>query len=247
MRKKIITRVWNIIFLLMIVQNSLLACKCLYEGVFCESISINQEIVQVVVNNFPYPRLMEVEILDNIHNEISDKVVFVYGSAGFADCTEDVHKFNVNDTLVLALSNARPYQYKGYYCYYLFGCGRNYLRYKNNIVMGEINHSVSRLTMEEFRKTIRTCLDIDVSVEENSVDRELNVYPNPFLDEFHIELKSLDNYEIKVYDVSGAVIDHSSGNSGRIHSINSAHWNKGIYIIRIISKRGIISKKVYKV
>lgn len=70
----------------------------------------------------------------------------------------------------------------------------------------------------------------------------VNIYPNPFKDEFFVSAKNADHFEM--YDYSGKLVLKNTIREGKI---NAASTLKGIYILKIFFKDGSsVSKKLIK-
>lgn len=79
-------------------------------------------------------------------------------------------------------------------------------------------------------------------VEPKPQNSDLQVYPNPFKDEFYVANPDAANYE--VYDFSGKLVLKGDINNQKV---TAAKMQKGIYIIKIIMQDGsAISKKMIK-
>jgi len=87
--------------------------------------------------------------------------------------------------------------------------------------------------------------------------KDVNIYPNPFKDKFEIELYSTLNnsIDILIYNISGVKmyeqnIDIIKDTKNNIiissSDFNSGELKNGIYLIKIISNKGMITKRVLK-
>ena len=93
--------------------------------------------------------------------------------------------------------------------------------------------------VENNNQTLDSQDHTDISQPQN---KELQVYPNPFKDEFYVANTDAANYEI--YDFSGKLM-----RKGKIvdQKVSAQKMQNGIYIIKIIMKDGsAISKKMIK-
>ena len=80
-----------------------------------------------------------------------------------------------------------------------------------------------------------------VGIEEpNAQTAEWNVWPNPVSNVLHIS-DGLDIRRVEVLDLSGRVQATSTGSE-----VNVSALSTGLYILRVISSEGIISKKIIK-
>jgi len=221
-------------------QNELVACTCSsISPIFCNNAKENHYIVQAVVNSFPEFELMEVTILENLHQEISEETIMVMGHDGL-NCGELLEIFDPQDTLILALGIWSDGQNE---TFYLDGCGRHYLNFENGLVTGQIINSITTQTLDEFRDNILNCIEITSSVE-NLQGEEIRLFPNPNTDQFQIamERSSINGFEI--YNANGKqmvseTLDYSVFNL----TVKSTNLETGIHYIRIYTEEGILTKR----
>lgn len=83
----------------------------------------------------------------------------------------------------------------------------------------------------------------NVNVNDNLQSEVVQIYPNPTSDQFQIDLNSLGNAKIEIFDLSGKSVYQSYKSKG-IHMINVNHLDKGQYIVRVTS--GNQSQKALK-
>lgn len=76
-----------------------------------------------------------------------------------------------------------------------------------------------------------------LSVENNSINNDFVVYPNPASDRIYIQNKNIKT--IQLIDVSGKLVYKSNNDK----SIDVRNLSKGIYILKVESKEGQISSK----
>jgi hypothetical protein len=77
----------------------------------------------------------------------------------------------------------------------------------------------------------------------------LRAYPNPFLDEvtLMVSLPQGSDYNIKITDLKGALVHQSNHTfTSGMHTLDLKKWNKGIYLIEVVSKQGLEHLKVMK-
>lgn len=73
-------------------------------------------------------------------------------------------------------------------------------------------------------------------------NKEINLYPNPFKNQFNI--KSKDAQAVELYDLSGKLVLKSNIENG---TVNAGNLTKGVYIVKIIMKdQSFLTKKVIK-
>jgi len=75
----------------------------------------------------------------------------------------------------------------------------------------------------------------------------VNIYPNPTHDILNIQLSQPESVQqIDVYTVSGKLVKSEKHITQTVHQINLGTMGRGLYIIRIITDSGIITRKVNK-
>ncbi|QXU51067.1 BspA family leucine-rich repeat surface protein [Chryseobacterium sp. D764] len=87
--------------------------------------------------------------------------------------------------------------------------------------------------------TVGNCL---LSSSDLKLNKKLSLYPNPAVDDIHIEgLKDMKSY--KIYDASGRLVKEGNPNNDMI---NVSSLPKGNYILQLILKEKTISSKFIK-
>ena len=71
------------------------------------------------------------------------------------------------------------------------------------------------------------------------------IYPNPFNNEFFLELGTADNAKIEVFENTGKILIQKSVNK-IINSIDTSSLKTGIYFVKVNSDEGVVTKKVIK-
>ena len=82
---------------------------------------------------------------------------------------------------------------------------------------------------------------------EDFLQNQFSLYPNPTKDSFTIEFKDLANsYSVEVYDISGKVIYENNypQSSTLVQVINLDKPASGVYFVNIKSDRGLVTKKL---
>ena len=77
----------------------------------------------------------------------------------------------------------------------------------------------------------------------------LVAYPNPFLDEvtLMVSLPQGEDYSLEITDLKGAKVHQSNHTfTSGVHTLNLAKWNKGVYLVEVVSKQGSEHLKVMK-
>lgn len=83
-------------------------------------------------------------------------------------------------------------------------------------------------------------------VEDNE-SSEINIYPNPFINEFIINNKSVELAQISIYNSVGQIIDSRICKGGENIKINALQYNKGVYYIKLKTNDKTTIKKIVKV
>ena len=145
---------------------------------------------------------MTVEILENIHQEVSRIENLVRGGYDI-DCGEDLTQFSMDDTLILALEY---WNLSSDSSLFLTNCGLHYLRYENGFVLGQISETLTSQPIEEFRETLFTCVEVPVSSEDHLRAKDLKIFPNPVSDILQIEIENDFIENIEVFNSNGQLM-----------------------------------------
>ncbi|MEL6589914.1 MAG: T9SS type A sorting domain-containing protein [Bacteroidota bacterium] len=82
----------------------------------------------------------------------------------------------------------------------------------------------------------------------NSIDpslaRQLKVYPQPALNTLFIELETPQTWEANLYTLSGQQVGRISSLDGRRQQLSTEHLANGMYLLRVHTQQGIISRKI---
>jgi len=89
----------------------------------------------------------------------------------------------------------------------------------------------------ESNFNLNTCLSLSTN---NLLNDKIIIYPNPVVDLIHINT-SLTILEVEIYDVLGKRLNFIKLNNRKIDITNA---NKGIYVLKIKTEIGIITKKI---
>lgn len=90
--------------------------------------------------------------------------------------------------------------------------------------------------------------ELALSIEDNSLDTGLSIYPNPARDQVHISNQtSIDLQRVLIYDVTGQLVKTVALN-GRAHntSINISDLSSGIYMVKVLTSNSSTLKKLVK-
>lgn len=246
MKIKITLKIKLVILIIIAFQNLGVSCSCgIYETVFCRIANHDHHIIRAVVSDSTINSIMEVKLIENINNEILGDTILIYGQDGLT-CGETLTQFSYNDTLILAL---HEWVINGQEFWYLEGfCGIHFLRYENGMVKGQITDSLTIQPIQEFKDNLFTCLDMKVPTEEVEIlEQQVSVFPNPIKENFQIISiqNEISGYEI--FNSNGQLIEKRNFNKLLdTIDVSSNNLGNGMYYIRIITPKGILTKKILK-
>lgn len=76
--------------------------------------------------------------------------------------------------------------------------------------------------------------ECELSTNDVTANKNLNIYPNPAKDEIFINSKELKgNYSIKIYNMTGSLVKETSYNSANNKSISVSNLPNGVYVLKI--------------
>ena len=81
-----------------------------------------------------------------------------------------------------------------------------------------------------------------VGIAENNLTSSIIIYPNPAGDKIHLQDSDLKNSEIKLFNVQGELLKNISKNN--ISEIDVSDLPSGVYILKILDNKNVISKKI---
>jgi hypothetical protein len=117
--------------------------------------------------------------------------------------------------------------------------GNYTFNFSNVIITNTENIDISSLALESGQLTVGTQL----SVEDQELERSIQLYPNPVKDILSIKSKAIVISKVGIYSVLGKKIKEVKSN---FESIGISNLSKGLYIIRIFSDKGSITKRIIK-
>lgn len=85
--------------------------------------------------------------------------------------------------------------------------------------------------------------DLITAVNEIRHDDEMVIYPNPCTNQLHVNLP--DPFEIEIIDINGSRVS-STHHQGGPFVINTSLLSDGCYLLRIITRNHVFSKKLIK-
>ncbi|GEP49713.1 hypothetical protein FNO01nite_03850 [Flavobacterium noncentrifugens] len=72
------------------------------------------------------------------------------------------------------------------------------------------------------------------------------IYPNPVVNNIHVDFDNFEDRNIIVTDLSGKQIQNISHKAGKRITVDFSDYQKGIYFLQIESKTGTVTKKIIK-
>ena len=87
--------------------------------------------------------------------------------------------------------------------------------------------------------------DCGLSVDDNTLEEGISLYPNPAKNEFFIKSAYLNLDRVEIFDVSGRLVsDINISQASRVKTINMNRASKGVYFVNIHSEGRFITKKL---
>jgi hypothetical protein len=123
----------------------------------------------------------------------------------------------------------------------------------NTVISGETNQSFTAtmsgnyavIVMENSCSDTSNCEFILVEGIADFSTSQINIYPNPFTDQFIITSSGVENANINVTTLLGQLV-YSSEFTGKQMLIDLSEQPKGIYLIKVETKTGVSIKKIIK-
>ena len=102
---------------------------------------------------------------------------------------------------------------------------------------GFVDKDVTPSDPIELYSTEFTCLSLST---DDLLKNNITIYPNPVIDLININT-SLNIIEVDIYDVLGKRLNFTKINNRKI---DMSYFNRGIYVLKIKTEIGIITKKI---
>lgn len=96
-------------------------------------------------------------------------------------------------------------------------------------------------TKEVYQSVMFNPFETSTGITNTELDKNYNVYPNPSNGNVFIESVQNNNFNIKVYDALGKLVETNQTNADKYYLNN---LEKGIYLVQIMSEEGIVNKKI---
>jgi hypothetical protein len=106
--------------------------------------------------------------------------------------------------------------------------------------------AIVTVTGGEMTRTIcvtQSAYDVNVGIAENTIS-DIEIYPNPTDGILRIESKECKINNVEICDLAGRVVFGQP--QGSPLQINVSHLSAGIYLVKIHTDKGIITRKVVK-
>ena len=118
--------------------------------------------------------------------------------------------------------------------------GNYTFNFSNVIITNTENIDISSLALESGQLTVS---GTQLSVEDQELERSIQLYPNPVKDILSIKSEAIVISKVAIYSVLGKKIKEVKSN---FESIGISNLSKGLYIIRIFSDKESITKRIIK-
>ncbi len=86
--------------------------------------------------------------------------------------------------------------------------------------------------------------NIVTSVVDPALSEKVKVYPNPVSDDLNIDLGDLEGQTLELYDVLGKQVSYRELQSEKLIDLKVDQFEEGIYMLKIQTDQGIVSKRV---
>lgn len=225
---------------LLFAHSFLPACSCgPYVPIFCEAVRDRYQVAVVEITETLSPSLKKASIINDLSKKIIRDTVYIIGQDGL-NCGEDMNLFSVGDTLLMGLT-----EWDNDSTYILGGCGRTYLEFARDSVFGPIYQHVNKLSLPEFAEGLESCLLLVDTANPDLLPSQLRLFPNPSRGSFTLESKGKAIKNIAVFSTSGQLlIEEKMPAATQIHQMDLSLLPPGVYITRILTGPGFITKRV---
>lgn len=120
-----------------------------------------------------------------------------------------------------------------------FPRGTSFNLYANN------NTFLSSVAVSNNGKSIRCIKTVTTGVNDTSIPNQLQVYPNPAINQITVSSEAIRDYNLTIYDILGnKVLQQQVANNTT--PIDIAHLSKGTYFIQLESKNQVVSSTFIK-
>lgn len=83
------------------------------------------------------------------------------------------------------------------------------------------------------------------TIDEGHIQQNLNIYPNPFEQNFTIQLPQDKAFDIHILDITGRLVLTKNGVSGN-QTLNGSSFDTGTYLVQVIGEKVILTGRLMK-
>jgi len=113
----------------------------------------------------------------------------------------------------------------------------------NNNTTIEVTNETAMISLLPGEFKIYGSSQVALAVGDVNLEDIISVYPNPVSDEFKINSSA---NKVAIYDISGRLIKSFKGNFSENEPFNISELKPAMYLVRITSDQGSLSKKIIK-
>jgi hypothetical protein len=123
---------------------------------------------------------------------------------------------------------------------------QNYMDYTNDVCMNlftKCQIERMKLVLEKCPRRKELTKSVVTSVREEYLAEQISIFPNPSNNNFNIKSENLTLKSLKIYSILGTEVFSNQQLTQNI-SIDIPHFPKGLYLLKIETERGIVTKKL---
>ena len=113
----------------------------------------------------------------------------------------------------------------------------------NNNTTITVNNVNTLMNLQPGEFKVYGSSQVTLDVNELTIDDSIMLYPNPVKNTFKINTNAS---KVSVYDMSGRLVKSYKGNFSKNALFDIADLNTAVYLVRIVSGQGMITKKMIK-
>lgn len=98
------------------------------------------------------------------------------------------------------------------------------------------------LLVIESQETTGVILDDETNTINPELDQFIQIIPNPVSDHFNIRTQNVQLQQLKLYNATGQLVAIHEADS----TVSTEHLPSGVYLVQILTNKGVVSKKVVK-
>jgi len=100
------------------------------------------------------------------------------------------------------------------------------------------------ISLSEEPASVYFVNNIITKVADPVLSDKVKIFPNPVSDVLNIDLGELNAHTLELYDVLGKRVEYRKIEADRMINLNVNKFEKGIYLLKIQTDQGIVSKRV---